>query len=168
MTANVFAIGDSVMQGAGPELYGTLPICVPGIEVDAVPYRQLKHAATIVEARWCASPAPSTIVVHLGTNGIFTDATCDELLAATRDAHVLLVNIKAPREWETTVNERLTAGAARWPERVVLVDWHQAASEHNDYLKLDGFHLTRIGALAYADTIARCLAGLGGRCADVV
>ena len=153
MNPCVYAIGDSVMQGAGPDLYATLPAKVPGIEVDAVPYRQLKHAPALVRARLELQPRPDVLVIHLGTNGPFTDATFDELLdAASNVPTTIVVTIKAPRDWETAVNERLTAGVQRHPHRTTLLDWSTIATA--DHLHKDGFHLTATGATAYAEAIA--------------
>jgi lysophospholipase L1-like esterase len=157
-----YAIGDSVMQGAGPELYATLPAQLPGIEVDAVPYRQLRHAAPIVEARLASGPRIDAVVVHLGTNGLFAPAAFDELLDVTGEVPaVLVVNVKAPREWERAVNERLATGVARRPN-THLLDWWTIASSSQEHLCRDGFHLTRQGAGVYAAAIAGALRSAAG------
>jgi lysophospholipase L1-like esterase len=156
--SGVYAIGDSVMQGAGPELYATLPAQVPGFEVDAVPYRQLRQAAPIVEERLASGSPLHAVVIHLGTNGLFAPTAFDELMAATAGVPaVLIVNVKAPREWEEAVNERLAAGVDSRPH-AHLLDWWTIASASPDYLCRDGFHLTRHGAGVYAAAIAGALA----------
>ena len=161
MIGGVYAIGDSVMQGAGPELYATLPSHVPGIEVDAVPYRQLRQAAPIVEERLASGPRLHAVVIHLGTNGLFAPTAFDELIAVTADVPaVLVVNVKAPREWETAVNARLAAGVDPRPN-AHLLDWWTIASASPEYLCRDGFHLTRHGAGVYAAAIAGALAVAG-------
>jgi lysophospholipase L1-like esterase len=156
MNPCVYAIGDSVMQGAGPDLYATLPAELPDIEVDAVPYRQLKHAPALVRARLDVQPRPDVLVIHLGTNGPFTDATFDELLDTASDVPTIIVlTIKAPRDWETAVNERLISGVHRHPQRSTLLDWSTIATR--DDLHKDGFHLTATGATAYAEAIANTI-----------
>ena len=91
--------------------------------------------------------------MHLGTNGTFTDASFDELLAAAGDdTPVLVVSVRAPRPWEAEVNAALARGVERHRHRAVLVDWHATATA--DDLCRDGFHLTRRGAATYAETIA--------------
>lgn len=161
MTAQVHAIGDSVMQGAGPDLYATLLVAIPGIEVDAVPSRQFREASALVRARVELDPLPDRLVIHLGTNGAFADSSFDELMrAADRIAQVVFVTVKAPRDWEPRVNERLGNGVDRHAPRASLVDWNSTATECRDHLRPDGFHLSRTGARAYAETIAACVRGL--------
>jgi hypothetical protein len=151
------------MQGAGPDLYATLPAEVPGIEVDAVPYRQLRQAPPIVEQRLTSGPGLAAVVIHLGTNGLFATAAFDELIAVTGAVPtVIVVNVKAPREWEAAVNVRLAAGADGHPN-VHLLDWWTIASASPGNLCRDGFHLTRQGATAYAAAIAGALTAAGAR-----
>jgi lysophospholipase L1-like esterase len=159
MTGPVFAIGDSVMQGAGPDLYATLPARWPGIEVDAVPNRQMWHAPPLVTERLTRTPRPDTIVVHLGTNGLFSEATLDDVVAAAAGVPLLLLTMKAPRDWEAAVNERLALGVERHASHAGLLDWHAIATGGpSEHLRPDGFHLSRTGAVAYADAIAEALA----------
>jgi lysophospholipase L1-like esterase len=149
------------MQGAGPELYATLPLVLPGIEVDAAPNRQLNHAPEIVRARVATEPRPNVLVVHLGTNGIFADTTFDELMAAALHIPaVVVVSIKAPRDWETEVNARLTKGVSRHLQQASLVDWWALATARPDHLRPDGFHISRSGAVAYAEAIAAGVRGV--------
>jgi lysophospholipase L1-like esterase len=155
MTRSVFAIGDSVMQGAGPELYATLPALIPGIEVDAAPNRQLRHAPAIVRARLDRGATPDVVVVHLGTNGLFSNAVFDELMSAASDiSTIVFVAVRAPREWETEVNRRLIDGVERHASRTSLLDWWSIADGDPDLLRKDGFHLSRVGAVVYAEAIA--------------
>ena len=143
------------MQGAGPDLYATLPATLPGIEVDAAPNRQLKHAPLVVYTRLEIAPRPNVLIVHLGTNGIFADATFDDLVeTACGIPAVVFVTIKAPREWETEVNARLARGVARYSQHASLVDWWSLATARSDHLRPDGFHLSATGAVAYAEAIA--------------
>ena len=155
---DVFAIGDSVMQGAGPELYATLPAAIPGIRIDAAPSRQLSHAEAIVHAAFTAAPPPDVLVIHLGTNGLFADSAFDALVdAAAGVTTILVLTMKAPRDWESEVNDRLRRGIARHTAVATVLDWHAAADP--DSLKPDGFHLTRPGATLYADLIANAVHG---------
>lgn len=155
----IVAIGDSVMQAAGPELYGTLATAVPSIVVDAAPNRQMRAAPDIVAAYMQLAEPPSAVVVHLGTNGIFTDHLFDHLVSCAQSAQILALTVSAPRAWVPTVNARLAAGARRWPGAVALLDWHELCHASVGLLRADEFHLTRRGAQVYAETIADCLGG---------
>jgi lysophospholipase L1-like esterase len=156
-SARVFAVGDSVMQGAGPDLYATLPVAIPGVEVDAAPSRQYWHAAPIISARSSRAPAPAVVVVHLGTNGVPSATQLDEVISSAADAQLVLVNVRAPREWETETNQRLADAVDRHAPRARLVDWWTLTNTTDGWLKQDGFHLTREGAVAYAHHIARAV-----------
>jgi hypothetical protein len=159
MTRAVLAIGDSVMQGAGADLYATLPTLIPGIEVDAVPNRQLRQAPEIVRVRVERASTLDAVVVHLGTNGLFSSAAFDELMRAASDApEVVFVAVKAPRDWEAEVNRRLVAGVQRHSGRASLLDWWSIADADPSLLRKDGFHLSRIGAVVYAEAIAAAIA----------
>jgi hypothetical protein len=61
---------------------------------------------------------------------------------------VVVVNVKAPRPWESANNAVLAANAARYTN-AVLVDWHGAGSAHPEYFWDDGIHLRPEGAQAY-------------------
>src|SRR6266498_5318327 len=67
----VFAIGDSVMALAWPALQAR------EIAVDARQSRQFKDAIPLVKLLAAAGRLPATVVIHLGTNGPTTAATCD-------------------------------------------------------------------------------------------
>ena len=117
MTSRVYAIGDSVMQGAGPDLYATLP--PPSQASRSTPSRTGNSARPRPRCseRLDAGEAPDVLIVHLGTNGLFAESKFDEAMVTARDIpHVLVVNVKAPRNWETAVNERLAAGVDRHHE----------------------------------------------------
>jgi lysophospholipase L1-like esterase len=153
----ILAIGDSVMQAAGPELYATLPAVVPGAVVDAAPSRQMRVAPAIVAAAMRLGEPPTGIVVHLGTNGLFSDDDFDDLVAQARLAPILVMTVSAPRQWVPTVNARLIAGAQRWPDAVTILDWHRLCRATPGLLGRDEFHLTREGAWVYANAIADAL-----------
>lgn len=146
------------MEGAGPGLYSTLPNAWPGIEVDAVPSRQFIHAAPVLRQRFSTGPLPEIVVVHLGTNGLFDDGGFDDLVdTCSAIKRLVFLTIKAPRDWEGAVNRRLAKGVQRHPVRATLLDWHAIAGANTDYLCNDKFHLSRAGAVAYAEVIVAAL-----------
>ena len=99
------------------------------------------------------------VVVHLGTNGTFTDAQFDQIMTILAGApKVVFVNDKVPqRSWEGTNNQVIAAGVARYPGRAVLVDWYSASANRPELFYDDGTHLKPDGAAFYAQLIASAL-----------
>jgi peptidoglycan/LPS O-acetylase OafA/YrhL len=151
-STNAVAVGDSVMLGAK----GAVVNAMPGIRVDAKVARQfssvLSVAAWYVQQGFVQGP----LIIHLGTNGTFTDADLDKLAALAGERRLLLVNAKVNRSWQDLNNSRMAAAAERH-SNITLVDWHAAASEHPEWFVGDGTHLDPAGARAYAETIRQAL-----------
>lgn len=149
---DAIAIGDSVMLGAKSQLRER------GVDVvDAVVSRQAATGAGLLRQR--GDKLPTHVVVHLGTNGTYTLDMCRELVrAAGRERTVYLVTIKVPRRWESVNNEVLRSCDQTFQgDRVVLVDWHAAATKNPDYVYADGVHLRPEGARAFARMIERAV-----------
>lgn len=151
---NAVAVGDSVFLGARQELKNAMP----GITVDAEVARQFDTILDVV--RWYESTGrlPGPLIVHAGTNGTFSDADLDTLVAVAGDRPVLLVNAKVERPWQNLVNQRLAAAADRH-DNAVLVDWHGLADRHPEWFAADGAHLRPEGARALAELIRSHLPG---------
>ena len=106
------ALGDSVMLGAAEEL-GAL-----GFLVDAVVSRQMKTYLPDMQAIRDMGVFGSAVVVHLGTNGPFSQETLDQTMAVLADVPVVLViTSKAEREWVAGNNEKVRALPATPSER---------------------------------------------------
>jgi len=146
-------VGDSIMLGASSQYYGTLSMCGT---VDAVVGRQVAAGAGVVGAH---APFPSTVVVHLGTNGYTNAGEIDAVLsqlAGVPRVVLVTVQLNGTRAWEGPVNGELHAAAGRWGN-VRIADWHAASSGHPEYFSGDDIHITAAGAQAYAATIAAAL-----------
>ena len=149
---DAIAIGDSVMLGAITQLRDR------GIaSVDAEVSRQASTGAGLVRER--GADLPQHVVVHLGSNGIYSLDMCRDLVrAAGSKRTVYLVTIKVPRAWEQANNEMLRTCDRRFrSDRVVLVDWNALASANPTYLYSDGVHLRPEGAKAFARLIERAI-----------
>jgi hypothetical protein len=146
------ALGDSVMLGAAEELQAR------GFQVDAQQSRQMKVFVPAMQALRDSGTFGSVVVVHLGTNGGFSQETLDAMLATVADVPVvLLLTGKADRGWIAGNNEALRAVPATHPN-VTVVDWEVlAASCEGRCFYDDGIHLTQSGQYFYADVIARVL-----------
>jgi peptidoglycan/LPS O-acetylase OafA/YrhL len=147
------AVGDSVMLGAAEELQAR------GFQVDALQSRQMKSFVPTMQALRDNGTFGSVVVVHLGTNGGFSQQTLDELLATVADVPiVLLLTGKADRNWIADNNAKLRAVPAT-RSNVTVVDWEVlSASCEGRCFYDDGIHLTQSGQNFYADVINRVLA----------
>lgn len=141
----VYVFGDSVLVGAEEEVRAL----GPNVVVDAAIGRQW-HELVDDHRR----PGPQdAVVIHLGSNGATNTGTIDEVLAHFADAgRVVLVNVRVPRPWESTVNRSLSGATGRWPN-TVLVDWLGASDGTPGWFAGDGVHLSDSGAQAFSGVI---------------
>jgi len=149
---NAVAVGDSVLLGAK----GALLSAMPGIRIDAKVARQFNSLLSV--ASWYVSQGyvQGPLVVHLGTNGTFTDGDLDQLVKAAGDRKLILVNAKVNRPWQDLVNGRIQSASERHPG-ITVIDWHSEASAHPEWFVGDGTHLRPAGAAALADLIRQAL-----------
>ena len=139
------------MLGAADNLLAELP----QIRVEAAQSAQFPEGVARIRAEVAKPPAERSevVVLHLGTNGVFDPAQLDELrrLSIGLDRLVVL-NIRAPRSWESFVNDQL-APTADW-SKVRFIDWHTISGDRPDWLEGDHVHLTEVGQDAYTALIA--------------
>ncbi|HTD51300.1 MAG TPA: hypothetical protein VK771_11905, partial [Acidimicrobiia bacterium] len=145
LSREVLAIGDSVMLGAEQ----SLRYYIPGIYIDAKVSRQFWDATSVLEVYKAQGLLPRTVIVHMGTNGAFSDAQFAQMMAVLGTRTVFFVNAHEPRYWELEVNDRLAADVQKYPN-AHLIDWHNDAGPHQNWFVSDGIHLTGAGAEAYA------------------
>ena len=145
-----YAIGDSVMLGAKPNLQNR------HIKVNAVKSRQFRDVVPLVRKLKRAGELRRRIIVHLGTNGILIDpADCDRLSEiAGRHRRVYLVTLRIPRSYRDTQNSRLRACASR-RGNTLLIDWYAYSNDHRDWFYDDGYHLNGVGRRKYAALLDR-------------
>ena len=146
------ALGDSVMLGAAEELQAR------GFQVDALVSRQMKDFVPTMAALRDNGTFGSVVVIHLGTNGGFSQDTLDQMLATVADVPVVvLLTGRADRGWIADNNTRLRAVPATHPN-VTVLDWEAIApSCEGRCFYDDGIHLTQSGQNFYADAIGRLL-----------
>jgi peptidoglycan/LPS O-acetylase OafA/YrhL len=156
LPAHILAIGDSVMEGARIALINT----IPGIAVDAIKSRQFGEAPGIINQYKAQGVLPSTLVIHLGTNGRATDGMIDAIMTeAGPRTQVYFLTARVPRLWETEVNDTLHEGATRWKNMHVL-EWRDYSGCHDDWFVNDGFHLRTNGQAGYANLVLNGLKGI--------
>ncbi len=84
---------------------------------------------------------PTSIVVHLGTNGRATDGALDQMMQlAGPKRFVFFLTARVPRVWEAEVNDTLHRGSTRFTN-VHVLEWRDYSGCHDDWFN-DGFHLT--------------------------
>ncbi len=149
------ALGDSVMLGATEEL-GAL-----GFVVDAVVSRQMKSYLPDMQVIRDNGTFGSVVVVHLGTNGDFSQETLDRMMGILAEVPVVLVLTgKADRGWVAGNNDKVRALPAAH-SNVTVLDWEVlSAGCQGRCFYDDGIHLTQSGQDYYTGLIAAVL-GLG-------
>ncbi len=147
------ALGDSVMQGAAPQLEGI------DFVVDAEESRQFSSGVDVVEALQAQGRLGDVVAVHLGTNGPIFQSEMDELMAALSDVpQVILITTSLPDEPRydfKTANNALIYDTVATHPNATLVDWAgHAANCVGDCFYADGIHMKSTGAQYYADVIS--------------
>jgi peptidoglycan/LPS O-acetylase OafA/YrhL len=142
------AIGDSVMLGAAGVLSDR------GYVVNAVESRQMIDMVPVMEQLGAADLFGDPVIVHLGTNGPFTEETLNAFLAPLSSVpNVLLINVRANRPW-TAANNALLAARDKKGDNLILLDWATLSNNcTGNCFADDGIHLSAHGAEFYADMI---------------
>lgn len=152
----VTAIGDSVMVGAAPALIATFGR--DNIWIDAEKGRQAKGLPDLITTLKNERGLGGIVVVHIGTNGTFTEEQIRATAAAVGDIPIVFVTARADRSWVPSVNENLARVVPTLPH-AYLVDWYAYSNSHNDWFGHDGVHPDEEGRLKYANLIHGSLIG---------
>lgn len=152
VSGDITAVGDSVMLGAVPALQETLPGCV----IDATESRQVWDGLKVIKALDQNGQLGDTVIIGLGTNGIFKTSTAQDILDYLGpDRTVYWVTAYGKYlKWQADVNQ-LIFDLAEENENVHILDWAAAAPEHPEWFYDDGLHLNATGQTGYADFIAQ-------------
>jgi hypothetical protein len=145
----VLAIGDSVMVAARSAL---LEAGNGTVQVDAVVGRQNDATLSVLERYRDDGTLAGVqqLVVHIGTNGPFTQKQFDRLAAITVDVpDVVVVNVRVPKTWEAQSNRTIADNVPNAAPRMRIADWHEA-SGHPGVVGKDGVHPTPSGSKVYA------------------
>jgi peptidoglycan/LPS O-acetylase OafA/YrhL len=145
------AVGDSVMLGAAPQL------AEMGILVDAQVSRQMRDVVPVMQLLRDQDRFGNAVVVHLGTNGAVGSETLEAFMdTLTNVPKVVVMTVRAPRNWIPGNNERIRALTDR--PNVILVDWEQLAQEcPGNCFYSDGIHLRPDGREYYATLLRGAL-----------
>ena len=151
--SRVTAIGDSVMIGAAGELEQT----IDNLSIEADVGLQAPAAIDILRKRRDAKQLGEVVVVHIGSNGAFSEEQFEEMMEVLADVHrVVFMNVKIPRPWERPNNAVLADGVQQY-SNATLVDWYVASVGRPELFVKDGIHLQHEGQRVYTDLIAEYL-----------
>ena len=149
----VTVVGDSVMIGAAGELEQT----IDNLSIEADVGLQAPAAIDILRKRRDANQLGEVVVVHIGSNGAFSEEQFEEMMEVLAAVHrVVFVNVKVPRPWEQPNNAVLVEGVQQY-SNAVLVDWYVASVGRPELFVKDGIHLQHEGQRVYTDLIAEYL-----------
>ncbi|MCC4121469.1 acyltransferase family protein [Lactococcus lactis] len=145
-TSETLFIGDSVMLGGYQEIENVFK---GSATVDAKESRQVTALPDILSS--CKGlDKYNKVVIGLGTNGVITEAAIDAAMKLLKDKQVYWINIKVPRDWESTVNGTLQRLVGKYPN-LKIIDWHSKSQNHPEYFYDDEIHLNETGRAAYAN-----------------
>ena len=148
----ITGIGDSVMEGVAGELKRILGT---NVIVSADQGRLPWNTPAIVRALHARGQLQPVVILHIGNNGYFSPQVFGEIMRELKDARrVVVVNVKAPRRWESLNNSMLAAAVKAYPQ-AVLVDWHGATADQPRIFWKDGIHLRPEGVKIYANMVAQ-------------
>jgi peptidoglycan/LPS O-acetylase OafA/YrhL len=153
VTADVTAIGDSVLLGAQPLLEHQ----IGGIVVDAAVGRQFSAVLATARSYRDAGKLGDEVIIQTGNNGPITAGQFDQLMDTLKGVRkVIVVNVKVDRPWQDPNNDVLAQGVTRWPNDV-LVDWHAITATHPEAFYDDGLHLTPTGIRMFTAAVLAVL-----------
>jgi hypothetical protein len=146
----VVAIGDSIMVAAT----GHLTESIDGIVIDAEEGRPFSDGEPALANEIAANGTPDVLVVALGTNAGAGASQIDELMAAADGIdRVIFVNVRVPRDWESSTNQAISDAADRF-DTIEVVDWYAASNGNDGLFRSDGYHPSKVGSELWANLIA--------------
>lgn len=145
----VSVLGDSVVLGARAAITDTIPQARVDAEVSRMPGAFTGRVKRLDRRDKLAN----IVVLHPATNGVLTEEILRNTLEPLSDyERVVVVNTSVPRSWEQPNNAIIRKVVPDYPN-VVLADWNSLAAGNREFFVSDGVHLTRQGAVAFAELI---------------
>lgn len=144
-------IGDSLTEMEAEYI----KMLLPKFTIDGKKNRQMVTGKEILESHDLSALAEDApIVIQLGTNYDFNTKVLDDLIVATGEHPVYLINTVMPDPWEGAVNEKL-ANAAKASKRVHLIDWYKIAKEEDELFISDHTHPKNLGLYLFPQVVAK-------------
>ena len=146
-----YAIGDSVMLGAAPNL------AAAGFCVDAVVSRPFVDGLEQVARLHADGRLGSTVVMSLGTNGPIDPGDLDLMMTELAGVpRVVVMTVRADRSWVPPNNDVLRVLPERYPN-IVLIDWANEQCPGNCFYA-DNIHLRPDGRHHFTTLVTSALA----------
>jgi hypothetical protein len=146
----VYAVGESVMLGAAPQLQAG------GVVVNAAVSRQGKNVADVIGQLRAGGQLGRVVVVQTGTNGPVSDDTFERImgyLPPDETPLVVFLTVRARRGWIADNNARIHALPEKYPN-VKVLDWQTESEKVRGELARDGYHLrTAFAKQFYANLV---------------
>jgi len=152
----VTAIGDSVMIDAT----GSLQASIPGIVVDAAVSRQVGTGIDDVQSRAASGTLGQVVVFGLGTNGTFSVAAFQQLVAVTAGRTLVVITSHCPYCKWTDANNAMISADCNTATHCRIADFEALADRNPGWFTADGVHLPSggAGAQAYAEVVRASIA----------
>lgn len=157
-TNTITVIGDSVFLGAAPAFKKIHKNAV----IDAKISRQVSHGLDVAKELKKKDKLRSTVIISLGTNGMFNPATGQaliEYLGPERTIYWIDAYGKN-LEFQKEVNQNIQDLADKYPN-VHRISWAAEAKKHPDWFYQDGTHLNTKGQPKFAEFIHASMEGEG-------
>lgn len=150
---SVTGVGDSVLLSTAKEFLEVFP----NSNLDGKIGRQVYQTAPILQALNQEGKLRPVVIMGLGTNGTFSDAQFEEVMAQLADKKVFWLNVAAPTvRWQNTVNDKLNALIPQY-KNVTLVDWHTTSSGQTSWFYDDQIHPNPDGVIHYLNLLVKTM-----------
>ncbi len=150
----VTLVGDSVMLGAVPTLMEMMPDAI----IDAKESRQVVQAVEILRALEEEDKLGGTVVIELGVNSRFSEATGQEVIDYLGDERKIY--------WVTVYGkylpdqERINSvimDLAKANDNLEVIRWDRKGEKNPDWFYNDGIHLNGAGRIGFAQVMCDAL-----------
>jgi hypothetical protein len=156
----VYAIGDSVMIDAKPDLRRD----IGGITVDADVSRQVDAGIRILERQKRNSAIAQTTVFGLGTNGTLTRAQLTRAIRLTAGHKLVVITTHCPYcDW-TSGNNRTVRALCTHARHCWIAAFQARARHHRQWFTDDGVHMppNTVGTRRYAAIVKQAWRSASG------
>lgn len=143
---SIVGIGDSVMLGAVPNLYGEFP----NSYFDAKVSRSVWAGNDILEELKEKNSLGEVIILALGTNGDCSESLKIKMIKNSGNRKIFWVTVT--NDSKVHVNDKLKKLSKEY-DNLYIVDWAEISKGKEEYFYADGIHLTALGRKEYTKAI---------------